>query len=266
MRCNRIATKSRSTHAELLMQCGMFIIDEAMTAGLKNVMAIQELREDLWCSRRTSMQPMATDRSSGVEVVCASSLASSHRQRPSHPAPTGRRRSQHGSQTLRSGRALLHTQRAPHACDFFVRDSLFLGSLNLNGACRCDADEGLQHRELVLQMRQADDPDFDHLIQRVATNTLELDPTLDRRMNPPTNATFGHLDKAARGVRIRASDIAHTTHRDQAIDFAHPDLALTGSTQSCRSAMLCVRNVWVSIIKDRVQERGRALPNPPAQG
>ena len=113
-------------------------------------------------------------------------------------------------------------------------------------------------------MRQADDPEFDHHIQRVATNMLELGATLDRHMNPPTNATFGHLDKAARGFRIRASDIAHTTNRDQAIDFAHPDLAWTGSTQSCRYAVLCVRNVSVSSINDRVQERVRAMPNPPA--
>ena len=40
--CNK-----ESQHAELLMQCGIFIIDDAMMAGLKNVMAIQELLEDL---------------------------------------------------------------------------------------------------------------------------------------------------------------------------------------------------------------------------
>lgn len=40
--CNK-----ESQHAELLMMCGIFIIDEAMTAGLKNVMAIQELLQDL---------------------------------------------------------------------------------------------------------------------------------------------------------------------------------------------------------------------------
>ena len=70
------------------------------------------------------MQPIATDRSSGLEVVFASSLMTSHRQRPTHPAPTGRRRSQRGSQTLRLGSALLHTQGAPHACDFFVPGGL----------------------------------------------------------------------------------------------------------------------------------------------
>ena len=74
-----------------------------------------------------------------------------------------------------------------------------------------------------------------------------------------------------------ASDIALTTDRDQAIDFVHPDLAWTGSTHSCRSAVLyvvylgitalctsallhsslCVRSVSVSIINDRVQKHMR---------
>ena len=61
------------------------------------------------------------------------------------------------------------------------------------------------------------------------------------------------------------TNVAHNTGRDQAIDFAHPDLAWTGSTQSCRPAVLCARNVSVSSVIDRVEKRMRAMPHPPAQ-
>ena len=63
----------------------------------------------------------------------------------------------------------------------------------------------------------------------------------------------------------RPCDIVHTTDRDQAIDFAHPDVAWTGSTHSCRLAVLCMRNVSVSSINDRVQMHMRAMPHPPMQ-
>ena len=113
-------------------------------------------------------------------------------------------------------------------------------------------------------MRQANDPDFDHVIQRAATNTQELHPSLERHKNPPTNATFEHLDKASRGVCTRASDVARTIERDR-VDFAHLGLAWTGPSRSRKSAKLCVRNVSMSSINDRVQERVRAMPKPPAQ-
>ena len=47
----------------------------------------------------------------------------------------------------------------------------------------------------------------------------------------------------------RPCDIVHTTDRDQAIEFVHPDVAWTGSTHSCRLAVLCMHNVSVSSIK-----------------
>jgi hypothetical protein len=113
-------------------------------------------------------------------------------------------------------------------------------------------------------MRQADDPDFDAFIQRTAHGVLEIDAELDAHMNPPSNATYGHLDKAARGVRIRVGDIAHTTYRDEAINFAHPDLTWQGSVASSKSAVLAVRNSTVTATNDRVLERVRNLPQPPA--
>lgn len=44
--CNK-----ESQHAELLTMCGLFIIDEVMTAGVKNAQAIEELLSDLVCAR-----------------------------------------------------------------------------------------------------------------------------------------------------------------------------------------------------------------------
>ena len=67
----------------------------------------------------------------------------------------------------------------------------------------------------------------------------------------------------ARRLAEQPCDIAHTRNRDQAIDFAHPDLAWTGSTQSCRSAVLCCATCQcpVSTTAFKFNKRMRAMPS-----
>ena len=123
-----------------------------------------------------------------------------------------------------------------------------------------DADEGVNYRRLTQQMRQQDDPAFDAYVQRVGAGCMELDPELDAFLNPPGNRTFQSLGKAARGVRIRRSEIDFDTDRDAIISFVHPDLSPAGAVESCGCCVMSVLNNMVDAVNQRVLEMVRDGP------